>query len=98
MGELNTGPQSVLSGMVSIRCTLGTPEIPKLVSLYRPLIVRCARGIELLSHLKDVIDDGMYTCNLVSMDRNLLNKLHKHVIIIGAPHVILKIYKVYPGL
>ena len=53
--------QSILSDMTSIRCTLGTPEIPKLASLYRPLIVRCARSIELLSHLKDVIDDGMCT-------------------------------------
>ena len=51
--------QSILSDMSSIRCTLGTPEIPKLASLYRPLIVRCARSIELLSHLKDAIDDGM---------------------------------------
>lgn len=54
---LANGPVSALSGMVSIRCTLGTHDVPKLVALYRPLIVRCARGIELLSHLKNAIDD-----------------------------------------
>lgn len=64
MDDISQGVvQSILSDMTSIRCTLGTPEIPKLASLYRPLIVRCARSIELLSHLKDAIDDG--TCTVV---------------------------------
>ncbi|XP_061175389.1 antiviral innate immune response receptor RIG-I-like [Saccostrea echinata] len=58
MGEINNGPVSALSGMPSIKCTLDTLEIPKLVSLYRPLVERSARGIELISHLKDVIDDS----------------------------------------
>ena len=64
MDDISQGVvQSILSDMTSIRCTLGTPEIPKLASLYRPLIVRCARSIELLSHLNDAIDDG--TCTVV---------------------------------
>lgn len=58
---LANGPVSALSGMVSIRCTLGTRDVPTLVGLYRPLIVRCARGIELLFHLKDAIDERMCT-------------------------------------
>ncbi|XP_062594925.1 antiviral innate immune response receptor RIG-I-like [Saccostrea cucullata] len=57
MGDINNGPDSSLSGMPSIKCTLDTPDIPKLVSLYRPLVVRCAQGRELISHLKGVIDD-----------------------------------------
>lgn len=57
----SNGPVSTLSGMVSIRCTLGTRDVPTLVGLYRPLIVRCARGIELLFHLKDAIDERMCT-------------------------------------
>lgn len=54
---LTNGPVSSLSGMVSIRCTLGTRDVPTLVNLYKPLIVRCARGTDLLSHLKDAIDE-----------------------------------------
>ena len=51
---------SEISKMPSITCTLGTHEIPTLVSLYQPLLVRCVRSIELIPHLKKVIDDGKY--------------------------------------
>lgn len=49
-------PMSSLSALNSITCTLDTPEIPKLIELYRPLIVQCVSGLELVSHLSDVID------------------------------------------
>lgn len=51
---------SAISEMPRITCTLGTHEIPELVFLYQPLLVRCARSIELIPHLKKVINDGKY--------------------------------------
>lgn len=53
-------PLSSISEMPRITCTLGTHAIPELVFLYQPLLVRCVRSIELIPHLKKVINDGKY--------------------------------------
>ena len=48
---------SAISNM-PVASNLRIRETHELVSLYRPLLVRCARSIELIPHLKEVINDG----------------------------------------
>ena len=75
---------SEISKMPSITCTLGTHEIPTLVSLYQPLLVRCVRSIELIPHLKKVIDDGkyLYMTKISLPTKNFLPGSKNHRIII----------------
>lgn len=54
----NEQPRSSLYYMNSIKCCLDSIETPKLVELYRPLIVRCVEVDDIVFYLDDVIHTG----------------------------------------
>nr|XP_022339462.1 probable ATP-dependent RNA helicase DDX58 isoform X2 [Crassostrea virginica] len=48
-------PTSSIDHMASIKCRLDSHEIPTLVQMYRPLIVRCVKADDIVHHLEEVI-------------------------------------------
>lgn len=59
MAEDTAEPNSSLYYMDSIKCRLDCPEIPTLVKLYRPLIVRCLKVEDVVHYLDGVINTRM---------------------------------------
>lgn len=53
--HLSKEPLSSIDNMQSIKCCLDSIETPKLVELYRPLVVRCVKVNDVVHYLDDVI-------------------------------------------
>lgn len=54
-------PRSSIEHMASIKCLVDSHEIPTLVQMYRPLIVRCVKADDIVHHLEEVISTSTLT-------------------------------------
>lgn len=62
--HLSSEPSSSIDNMPSIKNSLNSFETPKLVELYRPLVVRCVKVNDVVHYLDDVISTRML-CHLL---------------------------------
>lgn len=64
--HLSREPSSSIDNMPSIKCCLDSIETPKLLELYRPLVVRCVKVNDVVHYLDDVIHTRRL-CHLASI-------------------------------